>query len=83
MRELIPDAFLAPDALVRVEAQVRRDWGGERPYIAKLGEPSQRRQLERARDRQIRADYRRGEHVPLLARRYGISERRVYKIISG
>lgn len=83
VRELLPENVASSDALVRIEAQIRRDWGGERPYIAKLGDPVQRRQWERSRDRQIRVDYRRGEHVHLLARRYGISESRVYKIISG
>lgn len=66
-------------ALAQVEREVRRDWGGERPYIAKAGESARREQS--LRDEQIRRDFRRGERVALLARRHGISERRIRKIL--
>ena len=62
-----------------VEADIRADWGGERHYIAKVGE-SGRAQLE-ARDRQIHAEHRHGDHDELIARRHGISVKRVRQIL--
>lgn len=67
-------------ALCRVEAEIRRDWGGERPYIPKQGESGRRQQSQR--DDQIRREFRRGERVALLARRHGVSERRIRKIVA-
>jgi Mor family transcriptional regulator len=69
-------------ALAQVEREVRRDWGGERPYIAKNGEGDRVRQEKSHRDERIRTDYRHGERIALLARRYGISERRVRMILA-
>lgn len=72
---------LPPDVLVRVELGVRKDWGGERHYIARLGESA--RQVRNKRDQLIRDQYRRGEHVTLLARRWNMSIRRVQQIVAG
>jgi Mor family transcriptional regulator len=72
-------AKLPAKVVQTVEAEVRADWGGERHYIAKLGE-SGRAQLA-DRDRRICDDYRRGEHIELLSRRYGISTKRVRQIV--
>lgn len=70
---------IAPALLLKVEEQVRRDWGGERPYIVKSGETGR---LERARrEAAILADYQRGERPALLARRWGVSVRHVHRII--
>lgn len=69
-----------PDKVLReVEADLRADWGGERTYIPKVGETGRAQLTER--DRRIRADFRRGEREPLLARRHGISVRRVRQIL--
>lgn len=58
---------------------IARDWGGERPYIGKQsGEAA--REMSR-RDRALLADWRAGERVPVLARRYQISTRWVREII--
>lgn len=62
-----------------VEQDVRRDWGGDRPYIAKTGEVG--RQLRSARDIQICTEHRRGERESYLSRRWNISIRRIRQII--
>lgn len=62
-----------------VEQEVRRDWGGDRPYIAKAGQVGE--QLRSARDRQICSEHRRGERESVLARRWNISIRRIHQII--
>lgn len=74
-RGAVPDAVAA-----EVEAEARRYWGGERCYVAKAGESPVRRE---ARDRaaSIRADFRKGERVKLLARRYELTERHVRRIL--
>lgn len=72
---------LPPDDLVHVEQAVRKDWGGERCYVAKLGESG--KAIRSKRDERIREQFRKGDHVPLLARRWGISERWVRKIVYG
>lgn len=66
-------------ALARIETEIRRDWGGERCYIAKQGEHA--KAIESARDECIRRDHRRGERVELLMRRYHLSRQRIYQII--
>lgn len=63
-----------------LELEIRQDYGGERHYVIRGGESSFDLRVER--DLRLLADYQRGERVPLLARRYGISERRVYQIIA-
>lgn len=64
----------------KVVMDVRHDWAGERPYIsAKL--EYQRKMSER--NRQIIRDYKNGESIAFIARRYGISRQRVHKIIMG
>lgn len=59
------------------QAGVVRDWGGERPYIGKGGQRAMSR-----RDAAIWRDWRAGERAPALARRYGISARRVLQIVA-
>lgn len=71
-------APLAPD-IDAVAAEVRRDWGGERPYIARNGEGDPGA-MER-RNRAILREWRGGERVAYLARRYGISRQRVWQIV--
>jgi Mor family transcriptional regulator len=76
MREhsLVPD-----DVLDRIEQEVRAEYGGERSYIARVGELGQ--QIRGWRDERIRAEYGRGEHIPLLSRRWHLSERRIRQIV--
>lgn len=65
----------------RTEAEriARAAWGGERPYVGKRGECGQGDISQR--DRAIRRDFARGAPVPVLARRYGVSERRARAIV--
>lgn len=79
-QRILPHLRDAPANLAHdVERGVRRDWGGERPYIAKEGESGKRERS--ARDEQIRADFRRGEREPYLARKFQISIRRIRQIL--
>jgi hypothetical protein len=66
----------------RSEAEriARAAWGGDRPYVAKVGESQHQAISER--DRAIVREYRRGAHLPLLARRHGLSLRRVQEIVA-
>lgn len=58
------------------EQGITRDWRGERPYIgARAG------LAQSARDAAIVRDWKNGERVPLLMRRYGISRSRVWAIL--
>lgn len=77
----IKESTDVPDAVAeRIERDARLYWGGERCYVAKAGEsPVRREAAERAQA--IRADHKRGEHVPLLARRYDLTERRIRQIL--
>lgn len=70
----------AAAAITAIEVEARNDWGGQRHYIPKIGESGQKQLSQR--DASIRADYRRGEHTALLARRHGISERHIRRIIA-
>jgi Mor family transcriptional regulator len=73
-------AKLPPKVARQIESDIRRDWGGERHYIAKLGESG--RAVLSERDALIREQARRGERVKLLARRWGLSEKRVRQILA-
>lgn len=70
----------SPAAARKLERELRRDYGGDSHYIAKFGETARIERLER--DMRIRADHRRGERVPLLARRWNLSEKRIKQIIA-
>lgn len=54
-------------------------FGGDRYYLGKTGEVGQNAMSQR--DAAIRRDFHRGVHIPVLARRYGISERRAQVIV--
>ena len=58
--------------------EIYRDWRGERPYI---GPPGELRDRISERNRDLLRDWRAGERIPLLARRYGISVQRVYAVL--
>lgn len=62
-----------------VEDEVRADYGGERCYVAKRGESARAKLADR--DNRICADFRRGEHVELLSRRYELSVKRIRQIV--
>ena len=66
--------------LQQVEQDVRADWGGERHYIAKVGESGKAQLAER--DRQICREHHAGDHDELIARRHGISVKRVRQILA-
>lgn len=59
---------------------VAKDYNGERPYIGK-GRDAEREMS--SRNRSIIRDWKAGERVALLSRRYGISSRRVRQIVAG
>lgn len=62
------------------EGWVRAEFGKERHYISRSGEEDQ--ELG-ARNRAIIRDYKNGERVPFLARRYRLSRQHIWRIISG
>lgn len=72
---------LPAEQLVGIEQDVRQDWGGERHYVARLGESA--KQIRNKRDERIREQHHRGDHITLLARRWGISERHIRRIVYG
>lgn len=67
-----------PDRLQPIENSVRHEWGRDTCYIATM-----EGQRIAQRNRALIRDYMRGERVPLLARRYEISPRQVYRILRG
>jgi Mor family transcriptional regulator len=76
LRKIPPeiDRATLAEVLAEVEIAVRTLYGGDRYYI----------QSGRAlRDAAIRREHRAGERVPYLARKYGLSKRRVEQIIAG
>ena len=73
VKELWPE--LPPEKLQLAERQIRDRWGGDRPYIAhRAGGQSTRNQA-------ITRDHRAGERIPLLARRYQLTPRRIRQIL--
>lgn len=66
------------DVARSVEAQIRREYGGDSPYIAKTSE-DQKLQTSR-RNSSVICDMNNGERVPLVASRHNISRKMVYKI---
>lgn len=80
LKRIADIADVPAHALHQVERDARQYWGGERCYVAKAGESPRRREaFERAE--LIRADFRRGEHVDLLSRRYQLTPRHVRRIL--
>ena len=73
---------LAPqfEAAVREAADrhVRELFGGSRVYV-----PRRTGDGRAERNDQIRRDYRAGERIGFLARRYGLSETQVWRIVNG
>ncbi len=73
---------LAPqfEAAVReaAERHVREMFGGSQVYV-----PRRAGDGRASRNDAIRRDYRNGERIGLLARRYGLSETQVWRIVNG
>jgi Mor family transcriptional regulator len=67
--------------LTEIEVQVRRDWGGERHYIPRRRDDPAAQQYISTRNAQIRREHHQGERIPLLARRHGLTERHVRRIL--
>lgn len=70
---------LTEHLLDRVEQDVRRDWGGDRPYINKTATGDDDAISER--NRAIKRDWKSGERVEFLSRRYHLSRRRIWQIV--
>jgi hypothetical protein len=68
--------------LVEIEVQVRRDWGGERHYIARRADDPASRAYMARRDATIRREHRAGATAKLLSRRHGLSMRRIQQILA-
>lgn len=61
----------------QVDREVREMWGRDRCYIARrAGEGTS------ARNDAIRRDFRNGERVELLCRRYGLTRQRIHQILA-
>jgi Mor family transcriptional regulator len=74
------EAGLAREKVRKVIDQLRHDWGGTDAWIFRHnGEPVRRAVFRR--NAQIYRDWQAGERVPFLARKYGISAKRVYAVI--
>jgi len=76
---LLPDELA--DIFNLVDAEVRRDWGGERAYISKTCERDLMDSCRR--NAQIRQAWKTGESIQIIADRHGIHRSTVYRIISG
>jgi Mor family transcriptional regulator len=74
------DVPLPVDVLSAIEDEVRQDWGGERHYVAKIGEGG--RAKIAARDRQICAAYQSGLPEDFLSLRYNLTVRRIRQIVA-
>lgn len=75
---LAPGLTAAIQAHIRTHTNqhVREVFGGDRVYIARL--PGKGLSVRNA---QIRRDYKAGERIPLLERRYALSATRLWQII--
>lgn len=58
-----------------IERETRQHWAGDRPYVAKNGNEAASRNCA------ILRDWRNGERVALIARRYKISRVQVWRIV--
>jgi Mor family transcriptional regulator len=73
----VPDEQRAQDIAALVAADLRREWGGDRPYIA-LGY----REWCRERQAQIRAAHHDGANVRELMQRFRVARQTVYDAIN-
>lgn len=77
--EELPEPYQTLVRLVGIEATmaIAEEFGGLSLYFPKLDRLS-----ARLRDERIRAEYNSGRSIQELARRYGLSDRRVREILS-
>jgi Mor family transcriptional regulator len=59
--------------------KVRHDWAGDTVKVCYIARES--RAVRSQRNEAIKRDWQRGERLPLLERRYGLSERRIRQIL--
>lgn len=69
------------DLLTIVDRDIRREYGGERPYIAKTCEEDLANTAKR--NNAIRRAWKSGEPVPVLMERHGLSRANIYRIVRG
>lgn len=65
-----------PDFWSGIERDIRRDWGGDRPYIAKHAGEADRID----RDRRLLADLAAGLSLAELRRRYNLTKQGIYAV---
>lgn len=80
LKQRLQEIGFASPTIEKVVIEVRSDWAGERVYIG-VNYTYQHRLSER--NRAIIRDYKNGESLALLSRRYGLSKPRIWKIING
>lgn len=64
----------------KVVLEVRHDWAGERIYF---GANYEYKANLSERNRSIIRDFKAGESIVFLSRRYGLSRQRIWKIVNG
>ena len=71
---------LSEEVLREIEMEARADWGGERHYVAKVGEAGRLALDER--NRRICEAHKNGVPNDYLALRHNLSEMRIWQIIN-
>lgn len=67
-----PDGF-SETVIRQIERQVRNDWAGERPFIAKEPDREKRREV-------VMGELKRGTPVADISEKTGLSRRRIYEL---
>lgn len=80
LQRVAEHAHLPNDTLRALEIDVRADWGGERHYVAKVGEVN--RAIMDERDRKIRELHANGAPEDYLSLRFDLGVRRIRQIVS-
>lgn len=80
--DCVADAVQLPeDVREMLDASIRSECGGDRHYITRQGEAYRNEMSDR--NRAIIREWRAGERISYLARKYGITKQRVSKIVQG
>ncbi len=69
---------ISPEAREAAERHVRELFGGSQVYV-----PRRAGDVRASRNDSIRRDYRNGERIGLLARRYHLSPTQIWRIVNG
>lgn len=69
---------ISPDVRAAAERHVREMFGGSQVYV-----PLRAGDGRASRNEAIRRDYRNGERIGLLARRYHLSPAQIWRIVNG